>query len=116
MPAYTVDPGVNERRQPPAVEEDARDDTRQEGQGELDPAHRATAEVTAPTYPVGESGSRCGSDQRAVMPPSVGVYGPRHLFRPLGPYPRVAGGTLRRKVLVPARATQRDVMRVLNRR
>jgi hypothetical protein len=27
----------------------------------------ATGEVTARTYPVGGTGSRCGSDQRAVM-------------------------------------------------
>jgi len=36
--------------------------------GELDPAHRTAAQLTARTYPVGGPGSRCGSDQRAVMP------------------------------------------------
>ena len=53
--------------------------TPEEGQGELDPAHRAAAEVTARTYPMsrqaGEPGSRCGLDQRAVMPPRVAAAG-----------------------------------------
>ena len=54
------------------VEEDAHGDAGQEGEGELDLAHRALAGLTARTYPrsrqAGEPGSRCGSDQRAVMP------------------------------------------------
>ena len=36
-------------------------------------AHRAR--VTARAYPAAGPGSRCGSDQRAVMPPSVGAAG-----------------------------------------
>jgi hypothetical protein len=39
----------------------------EEGEDELDPAHRAAEESTARTYPVGGPGSRRGSDQRAVM-------------------------------------------------
>ena len=60
------------REEQPAIEEDTHDDAREEGQGELDPAHRTPAGLTARTYPAGESGSRRGSDQRAVMPPRVG--------------------------------------------
>jgi hypothetical protein len=40
---------------------------RGEGKGELDAAHRVARELTARTYPAGGTGSRCGSDQRAVM-------------------------------------------------
>jgi hypothetical protein len=54
-------------------------DAREEGEGELDPAHRAAAGLTARTYPrsqqAEEPGSRCGSDQRAVMPPRVRAAG-----------------------------------------
>ena len=57
------------------VEEDPHGDAGQEGEGELDLAHRAPAWVTARTYPAGGPGSRCGSDQRAVMPPSVRAAG-----------------------------------------
>src|SRR5450759_1520558 len=71
MPAQSVDPRIDEGREQPAVQEDAGHDAREESQGELDPAHRAAAELTARTYPAGEPGSRCGSDQRAVMPASV---------------------------------------------
>jgi hypothetical protein len=67
MPAQSVDPGINEERQHEAVEGAAHDDTGEEGQDELDPAHQAAEELTARTYPVGGTGSRCGSDQRAVM-------------------------------------------------
>jgi hypothetical protein len=51
MTAQSVDPRIDEWREQPAVEEDARDDAREEGQGELDPAHRVLAELTARTYP-----------------------------------------------------------------
>jgi hypothetical protein len=67
MPAQSVDPGIDEERQHAAVESAAHDDAGEEGQEELDLAHRAAEELTARTYPVGGSGSRCGSDQRAVM-------------------------------------------------
>jgi hypothetical protein len=67
MPTQSFDPQVNERREHPSVQEDAGDDAREEGQHELDPAHRSADGLTARTYPVGGTGSRCGSDQRAVM-------------------------------------------------
>jgi hypothetical protein len=68
MPAQSVDPGIDEEREHEAVEGTAHDDASEERQDELDPAHRAaTEELTARTYPVGGTGSRCGSDQRAVM-------------------------------------------------
>jgi hypothetical protein len=56
-----------------AVEGAAHDHVGEEGQDELDPAHVAAAGLTARTYPVGEPGSRYGSDQRAVMPARVGL-------------------------------------------
>jgi hypothetical protein len=69
MPAESVDPGIDEEREHEVVERAAHDDAGEDRQDELDPAHRvATGELTARTYPVGGSGSRCGSDQRAVMP------------------------------------------------
>jgi hypothetical protein len=67
MPAQSVDPGIDEKRQHKAVEGTAHDDAGEEGQDELEPAHLAAGELTARTYPVGGTGSRCGSDQRAVM-------------------------------------------------
>ena len=71
MPAQSVDPRIDEWRQQPVVEGDAHGDPGEERQDELRPAHRAAAELTARTYPVGGAGSRCGSDQRAVIPPSA---------------------------------------------
>ena len=50
-------------------------DAGEERQDELDPAHRAAAGLTARTYPVGGTGSRCGSDQRAVMASRVRAAG-----------------------------------------
>jgi len=67
MPAQSVDPGIDEEREDEAVEGAAHDHAGEERQDELDPAHRAVGELTRRTYPVGETGSRCGSDQRAVM-------------------------------------------------
>ena len=71
MPAHSVDPRIDEWREHPAVEEDAGGDARQEGKGELHLAHEALVGLTARAYPgsrqTGEPGSRCGSDQRAVM-------------------------------------------------
>jgi hypothetical protein len=71
MPAQSVDPRIDEEWEHEAVEHDAHGDAGQERQDELDPAHRTIAALTARTYPVGGTGSRCGSDQRAVMAPRV---------------------------------------------
>ena len=72
MPAQSVDPGIDEERQHEAVEGTAHDHAGEERQDELDPAHWVTrAGLTARTYPVGVTGSRPGSDQRAVMRSSV---------------------------------------------
>jgi hypothetical protein len=46
------------------------------------PAHRPATGLTARTYPVGGTGSRCGSDQRADMALSVRAAGPRFLLAP----------------------------------
>jgi hypothetical protein len=66
---------IDEWREHSSVEEEAGDDAREEGDDEIDLAHRALVRLTARTYPrsrqAGEPGSRCGSDQRAVMPASV---------------------------------------------
>ena len=67
MPAQLVDPRIDEEREHEAVEGAAHDDASEERQDELDPAHRAAESLTALTYPAGGTGSRCGSDQRAVM-------------------------------------------------
>ena len=67
MPAQSVDPGIDEEREDEAVEGAAHDHAGEECQEELYFAHRAATELTARTYPVGGAGSRCGSDQRAVM-------------------------------------------------
>jgi len=71
MPAHSLNPRIDEWREQPAVEEGAHHDAREEGEGEVDLAHRALMGLTARTYPgsrqAGEPGSRCGSDQRAVM-------------------------------------------------
>ena len=75
MPADSVDPRIDEGREQPAVEGDAHGDPGEEGEDELDSGHRSIALLTARTYPVGASGSRRGSDQRAVMPSSVQAAG-----------------------------------------
>jgi hypothetical protein len=68
MPAQSVDPGIDEEREHEAVEGAAHDHAGEERQDKLEPAHRAAEqELTARTYPVGGTGSRCGSDQHAVM-------------------------------------------------
>ena len=68
MPAQSVDPRIDEQRQHEAVEGAAHDHPGEEGEKELDFAHRAAEKVlTARTYPAGGTGSRPGSDQRAVM-------------------------------------------------
>ena len=71
MPAQSVDPGIDEEGEHEAVEGTAHDHAGEERRDQLDSAHRATEVLTARTYPVGGTGSRCGSDQRAVMPCSV---------------------------------------------
>jgi hypothetical protein len=75
MPAQSVDPGIDEERENEAVEGAAHQDPGEERQDELDPAHRAAEKSTARTYPVGGTGSRCGSDQRAVMSSRVQAAG-----------------------------------------
>lgn len=78
MPAQSVDPGIDEEREYEAVEGAAHHHACEEGQQEIDAGHRATAEgLTARTYPVGGTGSRPGSDQRAVMPSRVRATGRR---------------------------------------
>jgi hypothetical protein len=67
MPAQSVDPRIDEEREEEAVEGAAHDHAGEKREDELDPAHWAAAALTARTYPVGGPGSRCGSDQRAVM-------------------------------------------------
>jgi len=67
MPAQSVDPCIDEEREHEAVEGAAHDHAGQERQDELDPTHRAADGLTARTYPVGGTGSRCGSDQQAIM-------------------------------------------------
>lgn len=67
MPVESVDPEVDKRWQQPAVEGDPHGHAGEEGEGELEAAHRAAGGLTARTYPVGGTGSQCGSDQRAVM-------------------------------------------------
>jgi hypothetical protein len=63
----SVDAGVDEEREHEVVEGATHDDPGEEGCDELEPAHRAAGELTARTYPVGGTGSRCGSHQRSVM-------------------------------------------------
>jgi hypothetical protein len=72
MPAQSVDPRIDEQREHEADAGAAHDDAGEEGEDELHLAHQAAAALTARTYPVGGTGSRCGSDQRAVMPSRVG--------------------------------------------
>jgi hypothetical protein len=68
MPAKSVDPGVDEEGEHEAVKRAAHHDAGEEGDDKLESVHRATAQgLTARTYPVGGTGSRPGSDQRAVM-------------------------------------------------
>ncbi len=72
MPAQSVDPDIDEEREHEAVEGATHDHAGEECRDELDPVHRATEHgLTARTYPVGGTGSRPGSDQRAVMPSRV---------------------------------------------
>ena len=73
MPVRSVEPGVDECRQQPAIEGAAHDHAGEECEQELDLAHRVVTGLTARTYPVGGTGSRCGSDQRAVMPQGWGA-------------------------------------------
>ena len=75
MPAQWVDPGIDEEREQEVVEGTAHDDAGEERQDELDPAQRGASGLTARTYPVGGTGSRPGSDQRAVMTESVPAAG-----------------------------------------
>ena len=67
MPAQSIDPRIDEEREHEAVEGAAHEHAGEEGQDELGAIHRAPEGLTARTYPVGGTGSRCGSDQRAVM-------------------------------------------------
>jgi hypothetical protein len=76
MPAQSVDPGIDEEREYKAVEGAAHDDAGEERENELEPAHRAAEQgLTARTYPVGGTGSRPGSNQRAVMASRVASAG-----------------------------------------
>jgi hypothetical protein len=68
MPAQSVDPRIDEEREDEEVKGAAHEHAGEEGNDELEPIHRAgEKELTARTYPVGGTGSRPGSDQRAVM-------------------------------------------------
>jgi hypothetical protein len=67
MPAQSIDPRIDEEREHEAVERAAHDDAGEKRQDELVPAQRGASGLTARTYPVGGTGSRPGSDQRAVM-------------------------------------------------
>ena len=71
MPTSAVDPGVDEEREHEEVEGAAHEHAGKKGQDELEAIHRAPEGLTARTYPVGGTGSRCGSNQRAVMPSRV---------------------------------------------
>ena len=53
MPAQPVDPRIDQEREREAVEGADHDHAGEERQGELDPAHRGAAGLTARTYPVG---------------------------------------------------------------
>jgi hypothetical protein len=75
MPARSVDPDVDENREHEAIEGTAHDHAGEEGEKEFDLAHQVAAGLTARTYPVGGTGSRPGSDQRAVMRLSVRAVG-----------------------------------------
>jgi hypothetical protein len=50
MPAQSSDPRIDERREHPAIEEDPGGDAREEGEGELDLAHRTPVGLTARAY------------------------------------------------------------------
>ena len=71
MPASAVDPRIDNEGEHEEVESAAHEHAGEECCDELDPGHRAAAGLTARTYPVGGTGSRCGSHQRAVMAASV---------------------------------------------
>ena len=69
MPAQSIDPRIDEEREHEAIEGAAHDHASEEREDKLDPVHRAAVEgLTARTHLVGGAASRCGSDQRAVMP------------------------------------------------
>jgi len=67
MPAQSVDPRIDEEWEHKPVEGAAHEHAGEECEDELDAAHRVADGLTARTYPVGGTGSRCGSDQHAVM-------------------------------------------------
>jgi hypothetical protein len=72
MPASAVDPRVDNEGKHEEVESTPHEHTGEEGHHKLELVHLSPACVlTARTYPVGGTGSRCGSDQRAVMPSRV---------------------------------------------
>lgn len=71
MPADAVDPGIDEEWEHEAVQGTAQEHAGQECDDKLDAAHRAEGRLTARTYPVGGTGSRSGSHQRAVISPRV---------------------------------------------
>jgi hypothetical protein len=67
MPARSVDPGIDEKREHEAVEGATHDHPGEERGDELRSAHQPATGLTTPAYPVGGTRSRCGSNQRAVM-------------------------------------------------
>jgi hypothetical protein len=67
MPTTSVDPGVDKEWEHEEVERAAHQHAGEEGDHELEAVHRAAEGLTARTYPVGGTGSRSGSHQRAVM-------------------------------------------------
>src|SRR3970282_1406706 len=89
MPAQSVDPRIDKEREHEAVECAAHDRAGEERQGELDPAHRVTAELTARTYP---GGPGVGVDQTSAPSCRRGC-GPRAevSIRPFGPFESSAG-------------------------
>ncbi len=83
MPAQSVDPRIDEEREQPGAECAAHDHAGEEGQGQPPPRSSGHQGVDgAHTRPAGP-GSRCGSDQRTVMPQAWGG-APRFLFGRLG--------------------------------
>lgn len=66
-PAPSVDPGIDEERQHEEAKGAAHEHAGEKGHHELEAVHRTGAGLTARTYPVGGTGSRCGSHHRAVM-------------------------------------------------
>ena len=86
MPAQSVDPRIDEQREHEAVEGAAHDDAGEEGQDELDPAHRAVAGLTARTYPGSHRGNPGVGVDRTSAPscPKRAGGGPRFLVGRLG--------------------------------